>query len=137
MKTEKWSCLFFCLTFSCLTFSCPLGLSGRYQDQCTSGRLPREPSETVMQTELQHAASEEGAGDPAEVVRSDGLITESPCRMVEDVRSVHAETPLLSLSDLGRLAQREVHVEHPRGAEHPPLQLSQRSRARLEEYLPV
>src|SRR5262245_32678347 len=90
-----------------------------------------------MQTELQHAAPEEVAGDSAKIGRSDGLIAKTPRRVIENVRRVHAEDHMLTLSDLGRLAQREVHVEDPWGAEHTPLQLSQRSRARLEEDLPV
>src|SRR5262247_2088867 len=90
-----------------------------------------------MQTELQHAAPEEVAGDSAKIGRSDGLIAKTPRRVIEDVRRVHAEDHLLTLSDLGRLAQCEVHIEDPWGAEHTPLQLSQRSRARLEEDLPV
>src|SRR5262245_16513576 len=78
-------------------------------------RVNDQPSEAVIQAELQHATAEEGVGDLAELSRSDILIAKGPDRMIEDVRGVHAKHQFLPLSDLGCLTHREVHTEHPGG----------------------
>src|SRR3954469_18182415 len=88
---------------------CPIRVIENSGRGCPGHFKPQE-LEAVVQRELHQPASEEVAGNLAEVRAGDYLITGGEGRMIEHVRRVHAKLDALALGDLSNLGDFRIQV---------------------------